>query len=237
MFRRITYVLPLLLLGACVSTNNMRRGLERQWAQDVLLGAESGSHRSGVVRWQRPVRFLIVDAPERLRVAVDAAFSQLAEALDGLHRVELDYVTSEDRRIGQQGFVTVFGKAPAEAETLARRHGAMSPGPGADGWFTISWNSSYELTRAVVFIDPSLEKRWLQHTALEELFQALGPSNDSGLLADSLVYESGRVFGSSQRLARVDREVLRLLYGPLRPGSGQDEIRHAMEQSWRFLGG
>ena len=110
----------------------------------------------------------------------------------------------------------------------------MKPGANADGWFTISWNQSYELTRAVGFIDPSLEQRWLRHTALEEMFQALGPSNDSGLIADSLVYESDREFGSSERLGRVDREVLRMLYAELSPGSSQADIRQAMQSSWRY---
>ena len=234
MFRPLALVLPLLLLGACVSTTNVRRGLERQWAADVLLGAESGGSREGVVRWRKPVQFLVVDAAPRFRVAIESAFAQLQAALAGVHLVHLEYVDSWDERIGQQGFVTVFATAPSEAAELARRFGAMKPGANADGWFTISWNQSYELTRAVVFIDPSLEQRWLRHTALEEMFQALGPSNDSGLIADSLVYESDREFGSSERLGRVDREVLRMLYAELSPGSSQADIRHAMQSSWRY---
>ena len=234
MFRPLALVLPLLLLGACVSTTNVRRGLERQWAADVLLGAESGWSREGVVRWRQPVQFLVVDAAPRFRVAIESAFAQLQEALAGVHLVNLEYVGGWDERIGQQGFVTVFATAPSEASGLARRFGAMKPGANADGWFTISWNQSYELTRAVVFIDPSLEQGWLRHTALEEMFQTLGPSNDSGLIADSLVYESDREFGSSERLGRVDREVLRMLYAELSPGSSQADIRQAMQSSWRY---
>ena len=234
MFRPLALALPLLLLGACVSTANVRRGLERQWAADVLLGAESGGSRQGVVRWRKPVQFLVVDAAPRFRVAIDSAFAQLQQALAGVHLVELEYVRGWDQRIGQQGFVTVFATAPAEAAGLAQRLGAMTPGADADGWFTISWNQSFELTRAVVFINPALEQRWLRHTTLEEMFQTLGPSNDSGLIADSLVYESDREFGSSEQLGRVDREVLRMLYAQLSPGSSQADIRHAMQSSWRY---
>lgn len=236
MFTLLPRVLPLLVLGACLSTAGMRRGLERQWAEDVLLGSESGAERAGVVRWHRPVVFLVVDASPRFRGAIDRAFAQIKQALSGVHSVQLEYVQAYDHRVGADGFVTVFAKAPGRATSLAEQLGVMSPASDADGWFTISWNDRYELTRALVFIDPALERRWLRHTALEELFQVLGPSNDSGLLGESLVYESDRVFGSSESLARVDREVLKLLYGALRPGSGQAEIRHAMQRSWRYPG-
>ena len=228
--------LPLIMLGACLSMSNMRRGLERQWAEDVLLGAESGPDRDGVVRWRRPVTFLVVDAEARFRTAIDRAFVQLEQALDGVHAVQLEYVGSQDRRVGVEGYVTVFAKAPAEAAGLAADLGVVSPAVDADGWFTITWNDAYELTRGLVFINPDLEQRWLRHTALEELFQALGPSNDSGLLGESLLYESEQAFGSSERLARVDREVLKLLYGALRPGSDQGEIRLAMLRTWHFPG-
>lgn len=224
----------LALLGSCASIRDHRDATERRWAVDVLLGAESGAQRSGVVRWQRSVRFLVVDAGPRLTRAVDEAFSQLRAALAGLHELSLEHVGSSDVRIGRRGYVTVFGVAPGEAGPLAAAHGATPPGRGADGWFTISWNGAFELTRALVFIDPALELRWLRHTALEELYQALGPSNDSGLVRDSLLYERTDDFGSHQRLARVDVEVLQLLYRELAPGAGERAIRAAMNRSWRF---
>lgn len=225
--------LPLALLAACAAPP-VERDVERQWATDVLLGAESGDRRPGVVRWSRPVRFLVVEAGQRFRRAIDRAFEDLTAALDGVHRIELEYVHRRDVRIGQDGFVTVFPVAPCQAGQLAAELGAMAPSADADGWFTIAWNPAFELTRALVFVDPALEPRWLRHTALEEMFQALGPSNDSGLLRDSLVYEGAQGYGSHQRLARVDREVLRLLYGSLRPGADAVEIARAMRRSWRF---
>ena len=157
--------LPLIMLGACLSLSNMRRGLERQWAEDVLLGAESGPDRDGVVRWGHPVTFLVVDAEARFRTAIDRAFVQLEQALDGVHAVQLEYVGSQDRRVGVEGYVTVFAKAPAEAAGLAADLGVVSPAVDADGWFTITWNDAYELTRGLVFINPDLEQRWLRHTA------------------------------------------------------------------------
>jgi hypothetical protein len=63
-----------------------------------------------------------------------------------------------------------------------------------------------------VFVDPDLIDKWLRHTALEEKFQAFGPSNDSPATRDSLLFESDTLAGTHERLGHVDGQVLWLLY-------------------------
>lgn len=222
-----------LLAGACLAPGPAVR-LEVEWARSVLLGAESGDVRTGVVRWERPVHFLVVAAPVRMQLAAERAFGQLQAVLRGVHRLQLEHVYATDPRIGQDGYVTIFPTAPRDAAELAKKHDAQVPSQSADGWFTIVWNLHYELTRAVVFIDPELDERWLRHTVLEEMFQSLGPSNDSAHIRDSLVFEGGLAVGSHTRLARVDQQVLSLLYDVLKPGDTAREIERAMLRSWRF---
>jgi len=233
MSRRLCLLLVLLAGGCVVSQPAVR--LELDWARTVLLGAESGDVRTGVVRWERPVHFLVVGAPVRMQLAAERAFGQLQAVLRGVHRLELEHVRATDPRVGQDGYVTIFPMAPRNAEELARRHNAQVPSHAADGWFTIIWNLHYELTRAVVFIDPTLDEHWLRHTVLEEMFQSLGPSNDSGRIRDSLVFEGGLSVGSHTRLARVDEQVLSLLYHDLQPGDTARDIERAMLRSWRFV--
>ena len=224
-----------LVLAGCVAAGPWgKRHREYDWAKNVLMGAEIGDARGAVVRWQHPARYLVVAAPPRVREAVDAAFSLLQEALRGSLQMEIEHVAAEDRRIGCEGFITLFAIAPCDAAALAKQHGAQEPQADADGWFTIVWNRSFELTRAVVFVAPDLTERWLRHTALEEMFQALGPSNDSAMIKDSLLFESTTTAGSHDHLARVDRQVLRLLYRGLQPGDRADEIEQAMHRSWDF---
>lgn len=231
---RQTCVLLLFLLGACVSPRPAVR-LELDWARTVLLGAESGDARTGVVRWAQPVRFLVVAAPVRMQLAAEEAFRQLQAVLRGVHELELHYVHESDPRVGQDGFVSIFPTAPRNAGVLAARYDAQPPSATADGWFTIVWNLRFELTRAVVFVDPLLDEHWLRHTVLEEMFQSLGPSNDSPRIRDSLLFEGGAAVGSHTRLARVDQQVLSLLYHDLRPGDTARDIERAMLQSWRFV--
>ena len=207
---------------------------EFDWAKSVLLGTEVGDARDAVVRWQKPIQYLVVAAPSNVRRAIDEAFAKLQQALSGTHRVELEHVAASDVRIGGDGFITVFAKAPRHAAALAKQHGAQPPQPAADGWFTIVWNHKFELTRAVVFVDPDLTEKWLRHTALEEMFQALGPSNDSPVIRDSLLFESSTMAGSHDGLARVDQQVLWLLYRGLQPGDRATEIERAMQRSWVF---
>ena len=224
MLRQGCVLLLLSILGACVTSRQALR-VELDWAQTVLLGAESGDARSGVVRWARPVQFLVVDAPVRMQLAAEDAFRQLQAVLRGVHQLELHYVHESDPRVGQDGYVTIFAKAPRDAGALAEQYQAQPPSATADGWFTIVWNLEYELTRAVVFIDPQLDDHWLRHTVLEEMFQSLGPSNDSAGIRDSLVFEGGLAVGSHTRLARVDQQVLSLLYQVLRPGDNGPRYR------------
>ncbi len=225
--------MTVLIVFGCVSSSHSSR-LEVAWARAVLLGSEVGDSRDAVVRWTHPVRFLVVAAPGRVQLAVERAFDQLRGTLHNVHQLELEHVEESDARIGQDGFITVFATAPRHARELARRHGAQPPVATADGWFTIIWNRRYELTRALIFVDPDLNEHWLRHTALEEMFQALGPGNDSPRIRDSLVFEGGDSAGSHTRLGHVDEQVLRLLYCELQPGDSAHAIERAMRRSWRF---
>jgi hypothetical protein len=227
-----------LVLAGCVAASPFgARNREYDWARNVLLGAEIGDARNAVVRWQHPARYLVVEAPPRVRQAVDTAYSILQEALRGSLQMEIEHVASSDERIGSEGYITMFAIAPCDANGLAQKYGAQAPQADADGWFTIVWNRSFELTRAVVFVAPDLPDRWLRHTALEEMFQALGPSNDSSMIKDSLLFESSTKAGSHDYLARVDLQVLRLLYQGLQPGDRAGDIEQAMQRSWVFVDG
>ena len=225
-FLMISAVVP------CCVSHKLQLQHEVTWARDVLLGSEVGDGRPGVVRWPHPIHFLLVAAPERVQLAVASAFDQLQEALAGVQRLKLEYVDERDPRIGQDHFITMFATAPDHAGLLAERHGAQPPDVLADGWFTIIWNLQYELTRAIVFVDPELEQARLRHTALEEMFQVLGPSNDSGRIRDSLVFERGFSVGGRTSLATVDAKVLVLLYEDLSPGDNAADIERAMRRSW-----
>lgn len=225
----------LLVVASCVGRPDpFLPHVEYEWARSVLLGAEVGTERKAVVRWREPVRYLVVAAPSQVRHAINDAFAQLRQVLSGVHELSLEHVRQDDARLGQSGFVTVFAIAPRYARAVARRYGAHQPSQGADGWFTIVWNARYELTRAIVFVDPHLEPALLRHTALEEMFQTLGPSNDSALLEDSLLFEAPQRTGSRERLARVDQQVLNLLYRELRAGDGIAAIQRAMRRAWVF---
>jgi len=179
------------------------------------------------------VHYLVVDADRDARAAVEAAFAQLEQALSGLHDLTLSFVDRDDVRCGEPGFVTLFFVAPRRAGRLVRRYRARPAPRGADGWFTIVWRADHSLQRAVAFVDPYLSGRWLRHTVLEEMLQVLGPCNDSAILPASVVYEAHAAAGATDRLADVDRRLLRLLYGALRPGDDAADVVRAMRAAWR----
>ena len=223
------------VLAACYSPSlGEMRTLTGRWVKSVLLGTEVGHARDSVVRWVRPVRYLFVDAPQRVRLAANSSFGQLQKTLAGAHRLELEYVERGDPRLGRSGYITVFSKAPRDARYLAQIHQVYEPASQADGWFTINWNEHFELTRAVVFVDPARDDRWLYHTVLGEMYQTLGPSNDSALVRDSLLFEGGNVAGSLDQLTQLDEQVLSLLYVELQPGDRLPDIAKAMQRTRWF---
>lgn len=233
MMRRAATVWLGAWLGAgCAGPPTHADALEARWACDVLLGREAGDARDALVRWRQPVRYLIVGAGPAARQAVAAAFLQLRAALAGVHDVALEFAGADDARAGDDGFVSVFFVAPHAAGALAARFG-LAPAVDADGWFRIDWNERFELTRGIVLIDPDLDDRWLRHTALEELFQVLGPGNDSALLTDSVVYDGAGARGSRATLSPADRQLLTLLYRDLEPGDRAAEVLAAMRRSRR----
>lgn len=220
------------LFAACAGSPAVDEATELRWACDVLLGREVGDARDGVVRWRQPVRYLVVGADGAARRAVAAAVGELRAALGELQTIELEHVRADDPRVGQDGFVSVFFVAPRAAGDLAARFG-LSPAADADGWFRLDWNGAYELVRAVVLIAPDLDDRWLRHTSLEELFQVLGPCNDSALRDDSVVFEGPQGAGSAGALSARDRRLLALLYRDLEPGDAAAHVARALRGARR----
>ncbi|MGE3805047.1 MAG: DUF2927 domain-containing protein, partial [Gemmataceae bacterium] len=101
------------------------------------------------------------------------------------------------------------------------------------GYFHLSWNGKFELTKAYVLIaKDKLEGKKLRHFLLEEITQSLGPASDSPAFPDSIFFQNGADGGNAERLSDLDQKLLRFFYNHLKPGAKADDVRAALKTHW-----
>jgi hypothetical protein len=125
--------------------------------------------------------------------------------------------------------------APArDLPALARQHHFPYVSRNA-GFFWTFWNREHEIYGAVVLLaSDRLAGPELRHFALEEVAQALGPSNDSPRFADSIFYAKRADGGRATELSDLDKKLLVFLYNHVPPGAGRAEVRAALQRYWAW---
>ncbi len=81
---------------------------------------------------------------------------------------------------------------------------------GLDGAVTF-WYDDNRIHTAIIFIRTDLNQTLRNSVILEELYNGLGPIQDTSLRADSIIYAG---YSEPQDLTEIDRLILQLLYNP-----------------------
>lgn len=200
---------------------------EWQHVARVLLRGEFEYRAPTVARYAKPVRIGLLDATAEDRAAVAELVADLNVLVAGS---------------GVAFSIGEFGKSEISAgfESLAAfpnvaRFLNLPYVPGNSGVF---WPYAMEdgaLAGATILISNDSSGSLRRHIIFEEIYQSLGPHNDSPLYPESIVYERDGDGGSATRLADIDRKLLRFLYLHLKPGDGIAEVRRAYDAHWRDL--
>ena len=82
---------------------------------------------------------------------------------------------------------------------------------GTDGGVTFWYNGANQIYTAVICYRTDLEQYTRNSVILEEIYNGLGPVQDTNLRADSMIYSG---FSTPQELTAVDELILKLLYSP-----------------------
>jgi len=192
--------------------------LVRQFDNIAFSSEYHGEHRRGrLIKWTGPIRIRILGTyAERFRPEVQAQVDRLV-ALSGLSIQIVDGAAAQranlDLNFSPRGHYWSF-----EPEAPCR---------------TIFFDRSYAIQRVEVFISPDdLDVR--RHCVVEELTQALGLSDDSTLIPDSIFSDESQRYS----LAPWDEIMVRVLYHPrLRPGMTRAEAMPIVTQIlWEMLG-
>lgn len=169
--------------------------------QEVCLNAEfiHSGDPAKLQRWETPIRYLCIGAyTDADKVTLDT-FTLWLNTLEGFPGIEetLDPSLANLRIhfVGAQEHLALMGEHFS----------------GTDGAVTFWYSGDDEIYDAVISCRTDLDQQTRNSVILEELYNGLGPINDTQLRPDSVIYSE---FSEPQWLSRTDELILKLLYHP-----------------------
>ena len=163
---------------------------------DVCFSNEYDVHaKQTVVKWQDPI-MLYIDG-----VATMTDYEVLNNFLDFLNNIE-----------GFPGIMQIHDKTQANLVIhflgLAQFRDEV-PVQDAIGYASYNYNNATStITDGDVFILTDTDQTERNSVILEEVYQILGPTKDTLVRKDSIIYQRGNV----EKLSDVDKSIMRLLY-------------------------
>ena len=172
-----------------------------QYFNEVCLNAEfvNSGDPSFLQRWEEPIVFTIHGdwTPEDRKVLTDfAAWLNTVEGFPGI---------SEAEEVWQSNLDIYF----CTQKELIDRMGDQFY--GTDGAVTF-WYDRDVIYNAIICVRTDLDQELRNSVILEELYNGLGPIQDTDLRPDSIIYSG---FSQPQELTPMDQLILKLLYHPL----------------------
>ena len=177
---------------------------------EVCLDAESfdSGDPSRLQRWAAPLFYHVYGDPTDADLAVLESFTAWLNTILSFPGIyETDDPTAANLRIhftDQDGLLDIMG----------------SDFTGLDGAVTF-WYDNDEIYDCTICIRTDIGQYVRNSVILEEVYNGLGPIQDTSLREDSLIYSG---YSEPQELTEIDELLLRLLYHPdLSPGMNAEE--------------
>lgn len=181
-----------------------------RYFSEVCLDAEfvNGGDPSCLQRWEVPIRYRLYGDPTDTDLQTLTTFARWLNTMDGFPGIyEAEDTLSANLQIY---FCT--------QQELIDRMGENFY--GTDGAVTF-WYSDDMIYNAVICYRTDLEQSLRNSVVLEEIYNGLGPIQDTSLRPDSIIYSG---FSQPQALTAIDELLLKLLYHPdMRPGMNTQE--------------
>lgn len=168
---------------------------------EVCLDAEftDGGDASLVQKWTIPISYRIYGeySPEDLEVI--KGFEDWLNTLEG-------FPGMGEALEGTEENLSVYFCEGAEFEDhLGEQY------VGLDGGITYWYDGDNQIYDAIICYRKDMDRQTRNSVILEEIYNGLGPVQDTELRPDSLIYAG---FSTPQALTDIDRLLLRLLYHP-----------------------
>lgn len=171
-----------------------------RYFNEVCLDAEfvTSGDPSVVQKWTQPICYTLSGqiTPEDRQVL--AGFVQWLNTVEG-------FPGMEEARENQYANLRIYFCTPEE---LVMRMGEQFS--GLDGAVTF-WYEQNEIYDAIICCRSDLDQDLRNSVLQEELYNGLGPVQDTDLRLDSIIYSG---FSQPQSLTEIDKLILTLLYHP-----------------------
>ena len=173
------------------------------WFNEVCLDAEMvhSGDASLLQKWTQPIRYQIFGDPTEEDLAVLEGFAQWLNTIEGFPGMT---------ETAEGGNLRIHFVSEEELQNI------MGPGfSNMDGAVTF-WYDQNEIYDATICIRTDLSQTLRNSVILEELYNGLGPIQDTSLRPDSIIWAD---FSEPQSLTAADELILKLLYHPdIHPG-------------------
>ena len=171
------------------------------WFSEVSLSAEfiNSGNPSFVQKWDSPILYMIHGQPTEEDLTVLTSFTQWLNALEGFPGISetTDPMASslDIHFCTQQELIGHLGDHFY----------------GMDGGVTFWYTGDNQIYDAIICVRTDLDQYLRNSVILEELYNCLGPIQDTSLREDSLIYAG---YSDPQELTQIDQLILALLYHP-----------------------
>lgn len=188
------------------------------WFNEVCLDAEfvDSGNPSVIQKWTQPVCFILYGDPTGEDFATLTSFTGWLNTIEGFPGISETTVDAEaNLRIhfcDQEQMIDLLG-------------GNFY---GMDGGVTFWYNHENEIYNAIVCCRTDVDQHLRNSVILEEIYNGLGPVQDTSLREDSIIYSG---FSDPQCLTEIDELILKLLYHPdIHCGMNAEECEAVIRQ-------
>lgn len=167
---------------------------------EVCLDAEfvTSGDPSKLQRWEQPIRYIIYGEPTEEDLQYLHRFSQWLNTIVGFPGIS-------ETNSAVEANLRIHFCSPSELLNIMGNHYA-----GLDGAVAF-WYDNDRIYDGVICCRTDLDQNLRNSVILEEVYNCLGPVQDSALREDSIIYAG---FSQPQQLTAIDELLLRLLYDP-----------------------
>lgn len=184
---------------------------------EVCLDAEyvDSGDPSRLQKWVSPILFMLHGQYSNEDLATLSTFTDWLNTIEGFPGISQtqnpDHATLSIHFCTQQDLLAIMGEQYSDL----------------DGAVTF-WYSDDEIYNAVICCRTDLDQFLRNSVILEELYNGLGPIQDTSLRPDSIIYAD---FSHPQALTEIDQLLLKLLYHPqMLCGMNSDECEAVIRQ-------
>ena len=182
---------------------------------EVCLDAEMVNSGDATLlqKWDVPIYYQVNGAPTNRDREVMSGFAAWLNTVEGFPGI---FETSDTIKANLQIHFC------SQAEMLSIMGDNFT---GLDGAVTF-WYNNNAIYKAVICCRTDLDQTLRNSVILEEIYNGLGPIQDSSIRTDSIIYSG---YSQPQQLTEIDQLILRLLYHPsLRCGMNAEQCAAAI---------